>query len=234
MRRRVRFFTLLVSTLCLPRAFCAFLVASSLSSRTSTPRWCSLATQRIASRSHLAMSGLDRGVSHKEQLGKPYTSIDAASDADVLGTQTIDPYVGTALGTVREAYCAENSDIPESVEAALEFVERETNTKLCKQYMLTGKLAAACLSMLVRMAGARNVLEIGAYTGYSTIALASTGAAVTTIDSFEDEAESEVRSPSMRVHSSGRTYTLPLTMFPCRPSFTRACKRAGCQSRCSK
>ena len=122
------------------------------------------------------MSGLDRGVSRKEQLGKPYTSIDAASDADVLGTQTIDPYVGTALGTVREAYCAENSDIPESVEAALEFVERETNTKLCKQYMLTGKLAAACLSMLVRMAGARNVLEIGAYTGYSTIALASTGA----------------------------------------------------------
>ena len=132
-------------------------------------------------------AGLNRGAQHN----RPYTSIDAATDPDVIGDTAIDPYVGTALGTAREAYCAANSDLPENVAQALEFVENETRVKLSKQYMLTGSLAASTLAMLVRMSGATNVLEIGAYTGYSTIALASTGCAVTTIDSFEDEADSE-------------------------------------------
>ena len=73
---------------------------------------------------------------------------------------------------MREAYCAKHSNIPADVESALEYVEQETNNKLSKQYMLTGRLAAATLGMLVRMSGASNVLEIGAYTGYSAIALA--------------------------------------------------------------
>jgi protein-L-isoaspartate O-methyltransferase len=131
------------------------------------------------------------GLNRVAQHNKPYTSIDAAIDTDVIGVGEIDPYVGTALGTAREFYCAAHSDVPANVAAALEFVEQETNRCLSKQYMLTGALAASTLAMMVRMAGATNVLEIGAYTGYSTIALGSTGAAVTTIDSFEDEAESE-------------------------------------------
>ena len=133
---------------------------------------------------------LERGtVQHPGRC--PYTSIDAATDTDVIGAGSIDPYIGTALGTAREAYCAANSDMPAHVAAALDFVEAETNKNLSKQYMLTGSLAASTLAMMVRMSGASNVLEIGSYTGYSTIALASTGATVTTVDSFEDEAEAE-------------------------------------------
>jgi len=135
------------------------------------------------------MQSLDRGV--EQHAGKPYTSIDAATDTDVVGGIVVDPYVGTALGTVREEYCAANSDVPESVKSALEYVESETNHKLNKQYMLTGPLAAMTLAMLVRISGARRILEIGSYTGYSTIALASTGATVTAVDSFEDEPEAE-------------------------------------------
>ena len=134
-------------------------------------------------------ASLNRGVA--PDVGKPYTSIDAATDRDVIGSGQIDPYLGTSLGTVREAYCAANSDMPANVAAALEFVEAETHRNLHKQYMLTGSLAASTLAMMVRMSGACNVLEIGSYTGYSTLALASTGAAVTTVDSFEDEAEAE-------------------------------------------
>lgn len=141
----------------------------------------------IMSAHDLRPTGLNRGAQHN----RPYTSIEAATDPDVIGDTEIDPYVGTALGTAREAYCAAHSDLPENVAQALEFVEAETRVKLSKQYMLTGSLAASTLAMLVRMSGATNVLEIGAYTGYSTIALASTGCAVTTIDSFEDEADSE-------------------------------------------
>eukprot|EP00802_Teleaulax_amphioxeia_P019178 Tamp_19401.p1 GENE.Tamp_19401~~Tamp_19401.p1 ORF type:complete len:309 (+),score=64.84 Tamp_19401:97-927(+) len=134
---------------------------------------------------------LDRGVQHVGD--KPYTSIDAASDVDVIGRDAaVDPYIGTALGTVREAYCAANSNLPSAeVADVLAWVESETRLRLSKDYMLTGSLAATTLAMLARMSGAKNVLEIGAYTGYSTIALASTGATVTTIDSFEDEAAAE-------------------------------------------
>ena len=132
---------------------------------------------------------LNRGVA--QHVGKPYTSIDAAIDTDVIGSGSIDPYLGTALGTVREAYCATHSDMPSGVADALEWVEKETHKSLNKQYTLTGSLAASTLAMMVRMSGSCNVLEIGSYTGYSTIALASAGAAVTTIDSFEDEEEAE-------------------------------------------
>jgi caffeoyl-CoA O-methyltransferase len=41
------------------------------------------------------------------------------------------------------------------------------------------------------MSSAKRVLEIGAYTGYSAVSMAATGVSVTTIDSFQDEKESE-------------------------------------------
>lgn len=43
----------------------------------------------------------------------------------------------------------------------------------------------------VMLCKAERVLEIGTYTGYSAVAMAATGAKVTTIDSFQDEAEAE-------------------------------------------
>jgi hypothetical protein len=95
-----------------------------------------------------ADSPLNRGV--PQHVGsKPYTSIDAASDAEVLGDIPIDPYVGTALGTLREAYCAQNSDLPSAAVAdALAWVECETRNRLSKDYMLTGSLVCKCMRVL--------------------------------------------------------------------------------------
>jgi len=87
---------------------------------------------------------LDRGVQHVGD--KPYTSIDAASDVDVIGRDAaVDPYIGTALGTVREAYCAANSNLPSAeVADVLAWVESETRLRLSKDYMLTGSLVPLC------------------------------------------------------------------------------------------
>lgn len=41
------------------------------------------------------------------------------------------------------------------------------------------------------MSKARRVLEIGTYTGYSAVSMAATGASVITIDTFQDEKDSE-------------------------------------------
>jgi hypothetical protein len=97
-----------------------------------------------------AESPLNRGV--PQHVGsKPYTSIDAASDAEVLGDIPIDPYVGTALGTLREIYCAQNSDLPSAAVAdALAWVECETRNRLSKDYMLTGSLVCKCMRVDIK------------------------------------------------------------------------------------
>jgi caffeoyl-CoA O-methyltransferase len=105
----------------------------------------------------------------------------------------IDPYIGTGLGTRREQYCAEMSNtIPIShVNTALQWIEDQTVLQLKKPFMLTGRLPSSLLQSLVLISKAKKVLEIGAYTGYSAVSMGATGASVTTIDSFEDEPESE-------------------------------------------
>jgi predicted O-methyltransferase YrrM len=104
----------------------------------------------------------------------------------------IDPYIGTRLGTRREQYCAENSNmIDGQASEALKWIESQTVSKLKKPFMLTGRLPCSFLQFLIRMSSAKRVLEIGAYTGYSAVSMAATGVSVTTIDSFQDEKESE-------------------------------------------
>ncbi len=68
-----------------------------------------------------------------------------------------------------EDYCAAHSTPPSTLRAEL---ERYTRTYCAHSQMLTGGLEAALLQMLVRLAGARRVLEIGLYTGYSALAMA--------------------------------------------------------------
>eukprot|EP00288_Rhodomonas_lens_P019451 CAMPEP_0177691838 /NCGR_PEP_ID=MMETSP0484_2-20121128/1526_1 /TAXON_ID=354590 /ORGANISM="Rhodomonas lens, Strain RHODO" /LENGTH=256 /DNA_ID=CAMNT_0019202501 /DNA_START=66 /DNA_END=836 /DNA_ORIENTATION=- len=121
-----------------------------------------------------------------------YNSIDAAEDEDVVGKVTADPYIGTKLGTAREQFCAAMSNTAEGQAGeALKWIEEATRTQLTRGYMLTGELPCSVLQSLVMLSKAERVLEIGAYTGYSAVAMAATGAQVTTIDSFEDEPESE-------------------------------------------
>lgn len=66
-------------------------------------------------------------------------------------------------------YCAAHSTPPSALRRELETytVEHCANAQ-----MLVGPLEAALLQMLVRMTGARRVLEIGLYTGYSALAMA--------------------------------------------------------------
>lgn len=69
------------------------------------------------------------------------------------------------------AYAAEHSTQPG---ALMNEVERYTHTEadVADPNMVTGGLEAALLKLLVRLIGARRILEIGSFTGYSAIAMA--------------------------------------------------------------
>ncbi len=59
-----------------------------------------------------------------------------------------------------------------SVSPLLEELERATREKTDHPGMLTGKVEGAFLRMLVRISGARKVVEIGTFTGYSALMMA--------------------------------------------------------------
>ncbi len=79
-------------------------------------------------------------------------------------------------------YC-ERVSLPQ--EAILQELERETNLKTLKPRMLSGHLQGNVLYFLVQISGAKNILEIGTFTGYATLAMAyalSPNGHITTIE----------------------------------------------------
>jgi caffeoyl-CoA O-methyltransferase len=66
-------------------------------------------------------------------------------------------------------YVEENVD---PVSPLLEELERETREKTDNPGMLTGRVEGVLLRMLVRVSGARKVVEIGTFTGYSALMMA--------------------------------------------------------------
>lgn len=68
-----------------------------------------------------------------------------------------------------EAYCTAHSSRPS---ALLNEVEEYTIRNCTDARMLVGPLEAAFLQLLVRITGARRILEIGTFTGYSALAMA--------------------------------------------------------------
>jgi len=68
-----------------------------------------------------------------------------------------------------EDYCREHSTPASTLRQEL---EAYTHKHCALPQMLTGAHEAALLQMLVRLAGARRVLEIGTFTGYSALAMA--------------------------------------------------------------
>ena len=58
------------------------------------------------------------------------------------------------------------------VSTLLEELERWTKEKTGRPGMLTGRVEGALLRMLVRIAGAKRVVEIGCFTGYSALMMA--------------------------------------------------------------
>ena len=52
-------------------------------------------------------------------------------------------------------------------------LDRETHIKILRPRMLSGAVQGKLLELLVKMSGAKNILEIGTYTGFSAISMAS-------------------------------------------------------------
>lgn len=91
-----------------------------------------------------------------------------------------------------EQYILMHSE-PES--EVLADLSRATHLQVLRPRMLSGNLQGQFLKMLCRMIGARRVLEIGTYTGYAAISMASglsEGGVVHTID-VNDELEDFTR-----------------------------------------
>lgn len=56
---------------------------------------------------------------------------------------------------------------------ALDWVEKQTHIRTNHARMLSGKLQGELLRILVQISGARRILELGTFTGYSAICLAT-------------------------------------------------------------
>jgi len=91
-------------------------------------------------------------------------------------------------------------------EEALSWIERQTNIHTNYPRMLSGAVQGRLLTMLVRLSGAANVLEIGTFTGYSAACLAlglEEGGHVDTLE-INDELEDLTREGWKRASVSDR------------------------------
>lgn len=148
----------------------------------------SKATIAIAGAASLALFAWQRA---QARLRSSYTSIDAASDPEVVRDVAVDEYEGTALGTARHRYCATHSS---PLSSTLEDVAARTRQHLELPQMLSSPLSAHLLQSLIRASRATRVLEIGTYTGYTAIAMAEAlppGGRVVCLDDFSDEPAAE-------------------------------------------
>jgi caffeoyl-CoA O-methyltransferase len=68
-----------------------------------------------------------------------------------------------------ERYCIEKS---EPLPPVLEELTRATHEETTQPRMLSGALQGSFLRFLVRLTGARNIVEVGTFTGYSAICMA--------------------------------------------------------------
>lgn len=73
------------------------------------------------------------------------------------------------METALDRYIREHSTAQEE---ALEWIEKQTNIRTNYPRMLSGAVQGRLLKMLVQMSGARAILEIGAFTGYSSTCMA--------------------------------------------------------------
>ena len=92
-----------------------------------------------------------------------------------------------------EQYIHQMSDAEEPL---LHELDRWTNLRVVQPRMISGHIQGKLLELLVRMTGARRILEIGTFTGYSALAMAAglgDDGVLHTIE-VDDELESFARS----------------------------------------
>ena len=92
-----------------------------------------------------------------------------------------------------EEYCHSHSSLPAS--DALDWIERATHLRTNRARMLSGRDVGGLLSAISRMIRPRHILELGVFTGFSTVCLAEGLAPDGTIDAIEinDELEDVIR-----------------------------------------
>lgn len=93
-----------------------------------------------------------------------------------------------------EEYCLNHSSLPASLDA-LEWIEHQTHIRTSRARMLCGREAGGLLSAISRMVAPQRILELGVFTGYSTVCLAEGLADGGTVDAIEinDELEDIIR-----------------------------------------
>ena len=91
-----------------------------------------------------------------------------------------------------DSYIASHSSVPSD---ALEWIVKQTNIRTNYPQMLSGPVEGQLLKILVELSGARRILEIGTFTGYSAVCLAAGMPADGHIDALEinDELEDLIR-----------------------------------------
>ncbi len=102
-----------------------------------------------------------------------------------------------------ESYAEQHSD---AVEALFDELREETFATMSSPQMQVGRLEGRFLHLLVKLTGARRVLEIGMFTGYSTLMMASAlpdGGEIITCD-IDPAAESIARRYFARHPAGGR------------------------------
>lgn len=86
------------------------------------------------------------------------------------------------ISTEIEDYCEKHSS---ETSALLQKIARQSFLRTNQGHMISGPLQGAFIAQLVKMKQAKKVLEIGTFTGYTTVAIAEAlekGAEVTTIE----------------------------------------------------
>lgn len=92
-----------------------------------------------------------------------------------------------------EEYCHSHSSLPAS--DALDWIERATHLRTNRARMLSGRDVGGLLSAISRMMRPHHILELGVFTGFSTVCLAEGLAPDGSIDAIEinDELEDVIR-----------------------------------------
>lgn len=102
-----------------------------------------------------------------------------------------------------DKYLREHSTLPSP---ALEWIQKQTHIRTNFPRMLSGPVQGELLKMLVSLTGAKHILEIGSFTGYSTVCLALGGGEGCIVDALEinDELEELMREGWDKAGVSGR------------------------------
>ena len=120
-------------------------------------------------------------------------------------------------------YIENHASVPSD---ALEWVVKQTHVRTNHARMLSGAAQGQLMRMLVQMTGARRILELGTFTGYSAICLASALPSDGHLDTLElnDELEDLILEGFERAGLSG---IISLHIGDCKETLRRFRERMG-------